>query len=64
MKTENEERHGYLIAQREEGGQSGNFKTSNLRDVFEMLHSKHNFPNLIHSKNRNYKVGWNKRVSS
>jgi hypothetical protein len=22
-----------------------------------MLHSKHNFPNLIHFKNRNYKVG-------
>jgi hypothetical protein len=64
MKMEDEERHGYLKAQRGEGGQSGNFKTRKLRDVSEMLHSKQNLPNLIHSKNRNYKVGWNKRGSS
>ena len=64
MKMEDEERHGYLKAQGQEGGQSGNFKTSNLRDILEMLHSKQNFPNLIHSKNRNYKAGWNKRGSS
>jgi len=49
---------------RREGGQSGNFKTSNLRDTIETRSSQQNFPNQIHSKNRNYKVGFDKRGSS
>jgi len=64
MKTADEERHSYLKARREEGGQSGNFKTSNLRDTIEMPYSQQNFPNQIHFKNRNYKVWCDKRGSS
>jgi hypothetical protein len=64
MKTADEERHSYLKARREKGGQSGNFKTSNLRDTIETRYSQQNFPNQIHSKNRNYTVGCDKRGSS
>jgi hypothetical protein len=32
-------------------------RPTNVRDIFGVLHSELNFPNLIHFKNINYKVG-------
>jgi hypothetical protein len=40
----------------------GNFKTTNLRGMFEMLPFKQNFPNLIHSFLAHKTVKWGRRT--